>query len=526
MMALRCAAVLVCGLALVAQAGAQNQPEPNRGEETVVEIGNRRELFVDGYLISRLHGAARLELHRPIPRERVMVFDRPWEGASSNYHSIFQDGDRYRMYYRGSHLRFTDGKLDERPHPYFIGYAESSDGINWRRPNVGLFEIDGSTENNVVLASGKYDGFQVALGDAASMFKDENSAAPPGARYKALVRYHDRATGRNGLMAFKSADGLRWLPMTDELIITGDPFDSQNLAFWDPVRREYRAYWRSSLDAPGTPRGKVRAIRTAVSKDFLKWEGRTQVTYVDSPPEEIYTNQIRPYHRAPHIFIGFPTRYLERPASAAMTALPNREHREMRSRIVPRYGLGITEGLLMASRDGVKFKRWKEAFLPPGIERDGTWNYGHQYIAWHIVETKSAIAGAPDELSLYAVEDYWTGRGSALRRYTLRLDGFVSVSAPMSGGEVVTRALRFDGRKLSLNFATSAAGSVRVEIQDADGRARPGFALDDCAPVFGDALDRSVHWKNGPDVSSLAGEMNRLRFVIEDGEIYSFQFQD
>ena len=48
----------------------------------------------------------------------------------------------------------------------------------------------------------------------------------------------------------------------------------------------------------------------------------------------------------------------------------------------------------MASRDGVKFKRWNEAFLRPRHRAGpGAWHYGHQYIAWHVVETKSALAG-------------------------------------------------------------------------------------------------------------------------------------
>src|SRR5690606_5287684 len=193
-------------------------------------------------------GAAQLRLHQPVPREIMMVFDRPWAGASSAFHSIFQDGDVYRMYYRGSHVVFADGKLDERPHPYVFGYAESRDGINWRRPEVGIFEFQGSKNNNIVLTSGNFDGFDAKIGDAASMFRDENPAATPDARYKALVRYYDRATSRNGLLAFKSADGVRWVLMSTEFVITGDPLDSPNLAFWDTVRGEYRAYWRSSTN--------------------------------------------------------------------------------------------------------------------------------------------------------------------------------------------------------------------------------------------------------------------------------------
>ncbi len=169
--------------------------------------------------------------------------------------------------------------------------------------------------------------------------------------------------------------------------------------------------------------------------------------------------------------------------------------------------------------------RWAEAFLRPGPERPGTWHYGHQYIAWHVVETRSSLPSAPNELSLYASENYWTGNSSELRRYTLRLDGFVSASAPMAGGQMVTKAFRFDGNSLSLNFSTSAAGGIRVEIQDASGRPLPGFALDDCPPVFGDSIERKVTWKGGADVGTLAGRPVRLRFELKDADLYAFRFQ-
>ena len=192
-----------------------------------------------------------------------------------------------------------------------------------------------------------------------------------------------------------------------------------------------------------------------------------------------------------------------------------------------RYGLAVSEALFMASRDGVLFKRWNEAFLPPGLEHPGSWAYGNQYIGWQMLETHSAIAGAPDELSLYATENYWLGaKGSELRRYSLRMDGFVSVQAPMSGGEIVTKPVRFQGKHLALNFGTSAAGSIRVEIQDAEGHALPGFTLEDCPPLFGNTLERAVTWNQGADVGTVAGKAVRLRFEIKDGDLYSFQFKE
>ena len=96
----------------------------------------------------------------------------------------------------------------------------------------------------------------------------------------------------------------------------------------------------------------------------------------------------------------------------------------------------------------------------------------------------------------------------------------------MSGGELLTKPIRFTGKKLALNFSTSAAGSMRVEIQDAEGNAIPGFSLDDCPPQFGDTIERTVTWKNGGDVGSLAGKPVRLRFVLQDADLFAFHFHE
>lgn len=476
-----------------------------------LQISSRLEPLVDDYLIGQFAGGARRVLHQPVPREVVVIHDRPWEGSGCGYHSIFQDGDRYRMYYKAWQLTVTEKKLTQ-PHALFCCYAESTDGIHWRKPELGLFEFNGSKANNIVLAPAKYGAANADPGHPA-VFKDENPECPPDARYKAIIR----SAGAKGLLAFKSPDGLRWTIMSEEPVITIGAFDSQNLAFWDPVRREYRAYWRYFTE-------NRRDILTATSKDFLHWTQPEPLRYPGAPKEHLYTNAIKPYHRAPHLFIGFPTRYVERGWSESMKALPDTEHRRHRSSVSPRYGTAITEGLLMSSRDGATFQRWPEAFLRPGPERPDTWAYGNQYLAWQLVETPSALPGAPNELSLYATEGYWTGKQDQVRRYTLRMDGFVSVQAPLSGGEMVTKPLVFAGSRLELNLATSAAGSLHVEIQDAAGQPLDGFALADCGEIFGDSLAREVTWKKGSDVSTLAGKPVCLRFVLKDADLYALKF--
>jgi hypothetical protein len=108
----------------------------------------------------------------------------------------------------------------------------------------------------------------------------------------------------------------------------------------------------------------------------------------------------------------------------------------------------------------------------------------------------------------------------------LRLDGFVSANAPMAGGEVLTKPLTFTGKQLWLNFATSAAGSVQVELQDENGTPLPGFALSECEELFGDTLDRRVVWTSAPDLKNVAGKTVRIRFVLRDADLFAFQFRD
>ena len=83
----------------------------------------------------------------------------------------------------------------------------------------------------------------------------------------------------------------------------------------------------------------------------------------------------------------------------------------------------------------------------------------------------------------------------------------------------------FTGKALTLNFATSAAGGIQVEIQDAAGKPIPGFTLAEAQPVFGDSINRTVTWKNGSDVSSLAGKIVKLHFVLNDVDLYSIKFE-
>lgn len=471
-------------------------------DSSPIQIGSRRELFVDDYLIDQLQDV-RLVLQRPQPQEIVFACDQPWEGNTCIYFRIIPDGGKFRMWYQGAHWQLdpTDPK---KTHPYHICYAESDDGIRWTKPNLGLIEADGSKNNNIVV-TGVYDNF--------TPFRDDNPRCPAEGKYKAIGQ------SKEGLIAWQSPDGIHWQRLGDKPIITKGAFDSQNVAFWDAETQKYRAYIRDFHDG-------LRDIRLAFSDDFVNWTTPEMLSI--SPPvekEQFYVNCISRYERAPHLFLGFPVRYVERPWSPSMRALPDLAHRQLRSRAGERIGTAITDAVFMTSRDGFHFHRWTEAFLRNGPERPGTWVYGDCYLAHGLIETASKLPGAAPEISLYAAENYWRSE-EAVRRFTLRVDGFVAATAPLQGGELVTKPVVFAGKRLSVNFATSAAGSLYVELADAAGKPLPGYSFADCDEQFGDSLDRTMTWRDKSDTAPVAGQPVRLRFRLRDAELFSFRFVD
>jgi hypothetical protein len=144
----------------------------NPMQEAPLDIGSHLELFVDSFLIESMNGV-HLRLHEPRPAGTALVFDRPWEGVTSGYVTVFKDDDLYRMYYRGSsHPGYTiksslrPGEQEIPKHPEFTCYAESRDGITWIRPSLDLFEFNGSKGNNIVWTGPSAHDF--------SPFKDGN----------------------------------------------------------------------------------------------------------------------------------------------------------------------------------------------------------------------------------------------------------------------------------------------------------------------------------------------------------------
>ncbi|MBS0260329.1 MAG: hypothetical protein JSS02_00115 [Planctomycetes bacterium] len=424
----------------------------------VRDIATHRELFVDRFLIDRLDQVA-LKLHEP---QLAPPMTEPADNLE--YGTVIRDGDLFRLYTRDGRGAKFDGDA-----PEVTRYCESRDGIHWTRPKLGLYEIDGSRDNNVILHESPFcHNF--------APFLDARPGVPADERFKALA-----GTVKSGLVAFLSGDGIHWRKLRPEPVITYTheyAFDSQNVAFWSESEGQYVCYFRHFLDK------QWRSVCRTTSRDFVTWTTPVPLR-PNFPGEHLYTTLTQPYFRAPQIYVATPTRF--HPARGESTDI-----------------------LFMTARGDSPFDRtFREAFIRPGLD-PARWGNRSNYAAWNLVQT------GPTEMSIYT---------TPFRRFTLRLDGLASVHAGADAGEMLTHPLRFSGKELVINYATSAGGSVQVELQRANGQPIPGFTLADCRSLTGDAIEQVVSWKNGSGLAELVGEPVRLRFKLLEADVFALQFR-
>ena len=477
----------------------------NHKSDKIIKINSERQCFFDRFIVESIDGQAELKMHTPIDRGAVLKFDKDWEGKFSGYVTVIRDGDKYRLYYRGCG-EVPDDYPKTMPDEYTC-YAESSDGINWQKPELGICEFNSGRENNIILAN---ESSRVCHN--FSPFLDANPNVDSDQRYKAIGgTWQEWSDQRKRLYAYSSADGIHWKAMRDEPVFTkvGWYFDSQNVVFFSKAENCYVMFYRAAKKG-------VRSIGKAVSEDFITWVDKGNMKYSDTgtdvPSCQLYTNQTHPYYRCEQIYIAAAARFFE-----GRQVLTDSQAKQIG--VHPKYFKDTSDSAFMTTRPGSNAydRTFMSALIAPGIGAQN-WVSRSNYPALNIVQT------SPTEMSLYVNQDYAQDTAH-LRRYSFRIDGIASLRAEYGQGEMLTRPFVFTGDRLWLNFATSAAGSIKVEIQDASGAAIEGFALKDARLLIGNEIERVYDWGGRTDLGKLQGTPVRLRFVLKDADLFSFIFK-
>ena len=474
-----------------------------------IDIGSRRELFVDRLLVERLDGT-RFHLHHPRPAELAVTLDQPWEKRFYNGISVIKDGSRFLLYYSANNR---------------LAVAVSEDGVEWSKPALGLIEVDGSRQNNLV-GSVDCELMTPDTGPIPEVFLDARPGVASDERFKAFTLIE--LPGLTKVIGWVSADGVvfrnwREAPLIETSLFGA--FDGFESLFWSEVEQRYVLYLRYAIpmSPPNPADPKRRSVARMSSRDLLTWTEPQPMTFGSDgllPPDHHYSNQTTPYFRAPHIYIALSSRLaqarqaLTREQALAAKLDPSRI--ELDDPIQWLIG-DCADTVMLTTRGGTHYDRlFQDALVRPGPGPEN-WVTRSNYTLRGLHPT------GQHEMSIW-VTRHNGQKNCHVRRFVFRTDGLVSIHAPFSGGELLTRPLKFGGNRLELNYATSAVGSIRVEVQDASGRPLPGLALEDCVELFGDKIDGVVRWDSGTKLSDLAGQAVRLRFVMRDADVYSLRF--
>jgi hypothetical protein len=347
--------------------------------DSPLDIGDRLEPFLDLHLVDKLDGVTH-KFHRPV--EITPAEQAPSDGYYATV--IFLPKEKKYLHYCREVIPGYTGPKDDGNPGEVTALEESVDGIHWTKPKLGLFEVNGSKDNNFILFG------MSPFSHNFSPFLDGNPACPPDQRFKALA-----GTSASGLVAFVSPDGVHWKKLREEPVIPvgegGLMFDSQNVACWSPHEKQYVAYCRQHVKG-------LRSILRATSTDFLTWTKPEQVK-ANQPDEQLYTSQAHSYFRAPHIVVG------------------------LASRFFPTGGQS-TDIVLITSRDGTTFDRvLEEAFIRPAPTRQSWGNRGN-YAALNIYPLKDTSTAEPMPEEWRFLNSKRMGIMVRDRVYALRNDGF------------------------------------------------------------------------------------------------------
>lgn len=461
------------------------------------EIG--RQLFVDNFLIATTTLSRKYHYPEYHPANPILIPDQSWEkqGTNGGFAAPFSDGvwydeedGKFKMWYMAGGGTYSTSGAG------ITCYAESTDGINWTKPSLNV--VSGT---NIVRRG--------SIRDASTVWLDKQEPNA-SARYKMF-----EVSGGAGKWAYHyltSSDGKAWRDtsspsglVADRSTVYKNPF--RNVWVWsmrhnvrvnsgDPYTVRARDYMENSDPVAGNKAAKA-DLKYFWFGPWAKEQKHPVYKNNDGSPG-IYNQDAISYES---IMLGLFSVW-----QGPENDVCNKEGVIKRNQIMLGY-----------SRDGYS---WFREDMNPFLAVDenlSAWNNGNL----------QSVVGSPiivgDKLYFYLSGRHLQNGSEIVTTglATIRRDGFASMSGT---GELQTEAMRFKGDYFFVN--AEVKGSLYLEILDQDGKVISGFSKEDCEKITGDNTKQIVTWKNNQSLKSLANTTIRIKFYLDDGDLYAFWISD
>ena len=513
-------------------------------DSTMLDIGSDKQVFVDDLLLESVENMSR-EWHQPVRVEAclekpLLTRDQPWEPAlelGCNGWQIIRDpkDGLFKCWYCSYKKAFVvPGQAALEGSVFNILYAESEDGIHWRKPLFDLARENGAP-TNIVIRNG-YDP-----GVLFDPLEEDDSK-----RFKIIHSQFAASRDIEPLGAATSADGIHWTPtaqppvfgrsgpyLDDVIILSRDPNSRvylMNTRHFDmyAVARNLKNPVVGHFIPPNYPldwrRLNKRRIWQAESADFLHWCD----PYPVLGPEDGQDDLEEAYYGLCQfplgdVKLGF-LNILQQTANTFYVRLvysrDGKTWQQLNKRrpfMSPR-GAGHWDAYMLTMPNKP---------IPVGDElyiyHDGFKTHHDWY-----------ITGCREGLDVPEANDP-NMPDSSIGLAKLRLDGFVSLKAgPARTGIVITRPFISYGSKLEVNARCLPGGSIAAEAVDIHDDVLPGFSRQECNVFTGDSVRHTFTWKGRSEIPVLSktkppypepeiGRFRKIRFYMDKAELYSFR---
>jgi len=482
---------------------------------------SHRKLEKDGTIWSQ-DPPAGIKLSITPARKSDVFFkkERPWEvGSNLHVNTIIYEDGIYRLWYGVSK---EDGS--------YVCYAESKDGFDWRRPDLGLIEYEGSKRNNI-LSTGEKSGL-------GSIFVDPS--APAEERYKAIapqgIYYRDgkpeptmtrekfkqlliamdlgevkreersRIEVHRSVVGSVSPDGINWKHLDEPILDVGNTaLDTHNICTFDPFTNKYVAYLRGG-------RIRRRLVRRAEGREFRKLEAPIPCLLCDPQDpvdDDVYNPCYCPYPGGTvfgrQLYLMFPSIYHRIDSTVDIQLAVSHDSynwaRPERKPIIDRehpqgeYGMVYATPNLIALENG----EWRLAYEGNSLKHDfldrGA-KYGQE---GHIRELR------------------WASWGE---------DRLVALEAPAEARvTLITQTCIY--KEMRLNFKTEKDGWIKAEVVNTpvtppkEVKPFPGYSKEEAELLTGDELSRVVTWNGKSDLAPLKGTSISIRLHMYRAKVFS-----